>query len=260
MTGGAQLEIDLPLHFDLGPITLPTLYLVGGFGASGLTLEVSAALGVELGPIQASVDRVGALGTLSFPNGGGNLGPAELQSAIQAAERARAGHRRGSGRRRRIHLLRQRTRRQYAGVFGCRLVDVIQVNIIGLLDTIMPDGSSGFSFLLIITFGFPPIQLGFGFTLDTVGGIGGVNRTMSTDALHAGFMAHTLGNVICARRSDRQRAADHQRPSEFFPGRSWALPIWADRGSGMGYADADCAYARRDSGSSRSDPARDYSA
>ena len=70
------------------------------------------------------------------------------------------------------------------------------VTVIGVLDTILPDGSHGFSFLLIITFDFPPIQLGFGFTLNGVGGLGGVNRTMNTDALHAGFRAHTLNNVL----------------------------------------------------------------
>ena len=195
VTGGAQLEIDLPLHLDLGPITLPTLYLVGGFGTSGLTLEVSAALGVELGPIQASVDRVGAMGTLSFPNGGGNLGPADLQIQFKPPNglglAIDAGVVAGGG-----YIFFDNVKKQYAGVFALSILDVIQVDIIGLLDTIMPDGSNGFSFLLIITFSFPPIQLGFGFTLDTVGGIGGVNRTMCLDALHAGFMAHTLSDVI----------------------------------------------------------------
>lgn len=195
VTGGASLEIDLPLHLDLGPITLPTLYLVGGLGTNGLTLEVSAALGLTLGPIEASVDRVGALGTLSFPSGGGNLGPADLQVQFKPPNglglSIDAGVVTGGG-----YISFDNVKKEYAGVFQLSLVDVVQVNIIGLLDTIMPDGSTGFSFLLIITFGFPPIQLGFGFTLDTVGGIGGVNRTMSTDALHAGFMAHTLGEVI----------------------------------------------------------------
>jgi len=195
VTGGAQLEIDLPLHLTLGPITLPTLYLVGGVDNTGLTLEVSAALGVTLGPIQGSVDRVGAKGTLSFPNGGGNLGPADLQVKFKPPNglglAIDAGLAAGGG-----YISFDPDHGEYSGVFSLTLVDIVQVNIIGVLDTIMPDGSSGFSFILIITFGFPPIQLGFGFTLDTVGGLGGVNRTMSTDALHAGFLAHTLGTVI----------------------------------------------------------------
>ena len=193
--GGASLEIDLPLHLELGPITLPTLYLVAGLGTAGLTLEVSAALGLELGPIQASVDRVGAKGTLSFPSGGGNLGPANLKVDFKPPNglglAIDAGVVAGGG-----YIFFDNDKKQYAGVFALSIADVVQVNIIGLLDTIMPDGSTGFSFLLIITFTFPPIQLGFGFTLDTVGGIGGVNRTMCLEALHAGFMAHTLSDVL----------------------------------------------------------------
>ena len=57
ITGGAQLEIDLPLHLSLGPITLPTLYLVAGASDAGIPIEISAALGLTLGPIQAAVDR-----------------------------------------------------------------------------------------------------------------------------------------------------------------------------------------------------------
>ena len=65
-----------------------------------------------------------------------------------------------------------------------------------MLDTKLPDGSDGFSFLLIITFEFPPIQLGFGFTLNGVGGLGGINRTMVIDALQAGLRAHTLDDIL----------------------------------------------------------------
>src|SRR5262249_40153604 len=85
---------------------------------------------------------------------------------------------------------------QYAGVLDVSLAEKVQVKIIGVIDTVLPDGSRGFSFLLIITFDFPPIQLGFGFTLNGVGGLGGVNRTMNPDALHAGFRAHTLNSVL----------------------------------------------------------------
>lgn len=193
--GGAQLEIDLPLHLDLGPVTLPTLYLIGGVSDSGIPLEVSVALGVTLGPIQASVDRVGVKANLSFPSGGGNLGPADLQIAFKPPNGLGIdldmGLAAGGG-----YIAFDVSKGQYAGVLQVSLADVVQVTVIGVLNTIMPDGSSGFSFLLIITFNFPPIQLGFGFTLNGVGGLGGVNRTMSIDALQAGYRAHTLGSVL----------------------------------------------------------------
>ncbi|MGI8771688.1 MAG: DUF6603 domain-containing protein [Acidobacteriaceae bacterium] len=193
--GGAQLEIDLPLHLSLGPVTLPTLYLVSGISGGGIPIEISAALGLTLGPLEASVDRVGIKGLLSFPDHGGNLGPANLAISFKPPNglgiSIDAGVVAGGG-----YILFNPDKGQYAGVLDVSLAEIIQVKVIGVLDTILPDGSHGFSFLLIITFDLPPIQLGFGFTLNGVGGLGGVNRTMNQDALHTGFRAHTLNNVL----------------------------------------------------------------
>lgn len=195
VTGGAQLEIDLPLHLDLGPVTLPTLYVIAGVTNGDLTLELSAALGITLGPIAASVDRVGVLGTVSFPPHGGNLGfanfalgfkpPNGLGLSIDAGVIAGGGY-----------ISFDVSKGQYSGVISLTLLDTIGIIVITVLDTIMPDGSSGFALLFIITFTLPPIQLGFGFTLTGVGGIGGVNRSMNTSALQAGFMAHTLDSIM----------------------------------------------------------------
>jgi len=193
--GGAQLEIDLPLHLNLGPVSLQTLYLAAGIATDGIPLEVSLALGITLGPIQASVDRVGVAAKFSFPDSGGNLGPADLQIGFKPPSGVGLavdfGLAAGGG-----FLSFDAAKGQYAGVLQVSLVDMVQVAVIGVLDTVMPDGSSGFSLLLLITFNFPPIQLGFGFTLNGVGGLGGVNRTMSLDALRAGFRARTLNSVL----------------------------------------------------------------
>lgn len=195
ITGGAQLEIDLPLHLDLGPVTLPILYLIGGVANDAITLEVSVALGVTLGPFEISIDRVGMLGIVTFPQQGGNLGPANLQVGFKPPNglgiAVDAGLVTGGG-----YISFDPSKGQYAGILQLSLVDTIGVTVIGVLDTIMPDGSSGYSFVLVITFTLPPIQLGFGFTLNRVGGLGGVNRTMNTDALQAGFRAHTLGAIM----------------------------------------------------------------
>lgn len=195
ITGGAQLEIDLPLHLSLGPVTLPTLYLVAGADSNGIPIEISAALGLTLGPIQVAVDRVGLTGLFTFPDHGGNLGPVDLALKFKPPSglglAIDAGVVAGGG-----YIAFYPDKGQYAGVFDLSLAEIIQVKIIGVIDTILPDGTPGFSFLLIITFDFPPIQLGFGFTLNGVGGLGGVNRTMNTDALHAGFRAHTLNSIL----------------------------------------------------------------
>jgi hypothetical protein len=195
ITGGAQLEIDLPLHLSLGPVTFSTLYLVAGADSSGIPIEISAGLGLTLGPIQVAVDRVGVKAELTFPDHDGNLGPANLSIAFKPPNglgiAIDAGVVAGGG-----YILFNPDKGQYAGVLDVALAETIQVKIIGVIDTVLPDGSLGFSFLLIITFDFPPIQLGLGFTLNGVGGLGGVNRSMNTDALHAGFRAHTLDSVL----------------------------------------------------------------
>jgi Family of unknown function (DUF6603) len=195
VTGGAQLEIDLPLHLDLGPVDLETLYLVGGLANDAVTLEVSAGIGVTLGPIAASVDRVGLLGTLTFPAHGGNLGPANLALGFKPPNglglSIDAGVISGGG-----YISFDVSQGRYSGVISLSLLDTIGITVITVLETVLPDGSSGFSLLFIITFTLPPIQLGFGFTLTAVGGLGGVNRSMNTSALQAGFRAHTLDSIM----------------------------------------------------------------
>lgn len=192
---GGQLEINLPLHLELGPVSLRTLYLVGGVSGGAVTLEVAAALGLTLGPIAATVDRIGAKGALTFPPKNGNLGPADLQVLFKPPNglgiQIDAGPVVGGG-----YISFDPDKGQYAGVLDVSIIEIITVKIIAVLDTIMPDGSPGFSFLLIITFDLPPIQLSFGFTLNGVGGLGGVNRTMNIDALHTGFRAHALNSIM----------------------------------------------------------------
>ena len=195
VTGGAQLQIDLPLHLSLGPVTLPVLHLVAGAGDGGIPLEISAALGLTLGPLQVAVDRIGIAGLLSFPDHGGNLGAADLALAFKPPDglgiAIDAGVAAGGG-----YVLFDPSRGRYAGVLELVLAEVIQVKVVGVVDTSLPDGSPGWSFLLVITFDLPPVQLGFGFTLNGAGGLGAVNRTFDTAAVHAGFRAHTLDAIL----------------------------------------------------------------
>jgi hypothetical protein len=193
--GGAQLELDLPLHLELGPIKISTLYLVAGASPGGIPLELSVALGLSLGPFKIVVDRLGATGLFSFPASGGNLGPANLTTAFKPPNglgvSIDAGVVAGGG-----FISFFPDKGQYNGVFEVEIVEIIHVKVIAILDTVLPDGSKGFSFLLIVTFDMPPIQLSFGFTLNGVGGLFGVNRTMAVDQLHAGLRAHTLNSVL----------------------------------------------------------------
>ena len=57
-------------------------------------------------------------------------------------------------------------------------------------------GRAGYSLLALVDADFPPVQLGWGFTLNGVGGLLAVNRSASTDALHAALKANTLSSIL----------------------------------------------------------------
>ena len=63
----------------------------------------------------------------------------------------------------------------------------------------MIDGESSFLAIMGLEF-IPPIQLSFGFSLDRVGGIVGINRRADTEALRAAERTGTAGDVLFAIR------------------------------------------------------------
>ena len=192
--GSASVQLAIPVNLTLGPVTIPTVYLVAGFDGSQVPLELSAAIEGQLGPVSASVDRMGLQATLSFPSTGGNLGPAQLDVGFKPPSglgiAIDAGPITGGG-----YIYFDPPNGRYAGVLSLSLYS-IQVTAIGLLDTKLPNGESGYSFLVIISVEFTPIQLGFGFTLNGVGGLCGINRDFVTDALQAGLRAHSLDHIL----------------------------------------------------------------
>jgi hypothetical protein len=88
---------------------------------------------------------------------------------------------------------------QYVGVVQLAFAGV-QLSAIGLLSTRLPGGQRGFSLLVLISFTFPPVQLGFGFALTGVGGLIGVHRTVSTCRRCAAGWPKGRSTACCSRR------------------------------------------------------------
>ena len=106
---------------------------------------------------------------------------------------------------------------QYSGAMFLEfeMAEKISVKAIGLLTTRMPDGSKGYSLVVIIfAEGFTPIQLGLGFALTGIGGLLAINRTFDEEALRAGLKNHTLDSVMFPQGSDPQRPPDHQQSQQ----------------------------------------------
>lgn len=195
-SGSSALEIKLPTHISLGPIEIDGLTLTAGLNAGKIPISIGADLQAELGPLSASVENVGVTVTLSFPPGnGGNLGPLQFDMGFKPPNGVGlgidAGIVEGGG-----FLYLDPDKGEYAGVAELSIADVVTVKAIGLITTKMPDGSSGFSLLLILTTDFPPIQLGFGFTLNGVGGLLGLNRSVLLDVLRDGVRTGAVDDIM----------------------------------------------------------------
>jgi hypothetical protein len=191
------IEIALPIHKSLGPIELDTVYVALKIKDDGaLSLEASAALGASLGPLQVSVDRMGVLFNMSFASGSdAKYGPFDLGVAFKpptgAGLEIDAGIVTGGG-----FLSFDPDKGEYAGIAELSIADVVTIKAIGLVTTKMPDGTDGFSLLVIISAEFTPVQLGFGFTLNGVGGLLGLNRAVLLDVLRDGVRTGAINSIM----------------------------------------------------------------
>ncbi len=195
-TGSATIEISIPIHLSLGPIEIPKIYLIGGFANGAIPIEFSVDLAANLGPLQASVSRMGAKAAISFPDGGGNAGVAQIDVGFKPPTgvglSVDAGIVKGGG-----YLYLDFEKEEYAGALELVFSGFLTLKAIGLITTRMPDGSDGFSLLIIISAEFgTPFQLGFGFTLNAVGGLLGLNRTMELERIAAGVRTGAIESVM----------------------------------------------------------------
>jgi hypothetical protein len=194
--GSSAIEIAIPVHTSAGPVNIESLYLKLGIGADGsLRAELSSGFSLNLGPLKAAVDRIGLTVGTTFPNQGGNLGPANLAFAFKPPNgiglSLDVGIIKGGG-----FLSFDVDKGEYAGAMELDFIGIISLKAIAIINTKMPDGSNGFSLLIIITADFPPIQLGFGFTLNAVGGLLGLNRTVNIEALREGVRTNAIKSVL----------------------------------------------------------------
>ncbi|HYG57607.1 MAG TPA: DUF6603 domain-containing protein, partial [Symbiobacteriaceae bacterium] len=199
VSGNAGLEGTIPVHKTLfNTITIDTISvgLLAGTRTGGLTAYAGTSASLKLGPVVATIEKAGIEATITFRPGGGNLGPADLDLDFKPPSGVGiaidAGQVTGGG-----YLFLDRVNQQYAGVLQLELAGGISVKAIGLLTTKMPDGSKGFSLLVLVTAeGFTPIALGMGFSLTGVGGMVGLNRTAMVDVLRTGLRNRTLSSVL----------------------------------------------------------------
>jgi hypothetical protein len=196
-TGSSTLEIQLPAHISLGPIELSALTLRVGIDGNRFPIGLATDIKAELGPLKVTVEQIGAAVELSFPaDGRGDIGPLDIDFKFLPPRGAGlsldAGVVKGGG-----YVFFDPERGEYAGALELTFSETIGLKAIGIITTKMPDGSDGFSLLIIISVDFGTgLQLGYGFTLLAVGGLIGVNRTMKLDALMEGVRSGAIESIM----------------------------------------------------------------
>jgi hypothetical protein len=194
--GSSALEIQLAQHVSLGPVAVNNLALVLGIKGGAFPLTVTADFQASFGPLTAVIAGIGfRLTTTIKGDNKGNLGPIDIQPGFQPPKgvglELAAGGFTGGG-----FLLLDPDKGEYAGGLELMFLGAISVRAVGILSTRLPDGSKGFSLLIILVSEFPPIQLSYGFTLVGIGGLLGLNRTVLVDELQAGVRDGSLNSIL----------------------------------------------------------------
>lgn len=195
--GSGGLEISLPVHIDLTVLEINGITIAVKPDASGIPIELGANFKANLGPLVATVENIGLKSTFSFPSdNSGNLGPVNYAMSFKPPNgvglSVDVGVVKGGG-----YLFFDNDKGEYAGALELTFSEIVSLKAIGVINTKMPDGSPGFSLIIIITAEFGTgIQLGFGFTLLGVGGLLGLNRTMRLDALAEGVRTGSVEGIM----------------------------------------------------------------
>lgn len=197
IAGALGFAVTLPLDFTVGPLTIYSLSLSVSAGTSGVDAEVSTAAGFALGPFAASVEGIGlrvsaqkgARGSTSGALGAMDVSavfkpPTGLGFAIDGQVASGGGY---------LYLDAEVGR--YAGILDLAILGV-GITAIGIITTKLPDGSDGWSMFLSLSARFTGVQLGFGFTLNGVGGLIGINRGLDVDALSDGIRTGALDAIL----------------------------------------------------------------
>ena len=194
--GGGGLTISIPTHIQLGPIDIQQLVISATPAGRDVPIELSASIAAKLGPLAIVVERMGVSAKVSLPDGGGNLGPFDVTLGFKPPKgvglAVDAGAVKGGG-----YLYFDFDKEEYAGVLELSIANFLTLTAVGLVTTRMPDGSKGFSLLIIITAEFGTgLQLGYGFTLIGVGGLLGLNRTVRLQPLVDGVRTGAVNNIM----------------------------------------------------------------
>lgn len=203
---GGGIPIQIPIGKSIGPVRLQHVLLNLDRDTSGdspkTLIGAAVSFSAAIGPVTATVDRIGLNLAVDFPEDQsqanmhfGNLEVGFLPPAgiglVVDTEQVKGGG----------FLFHDEARHLYAGVMELSLSRIIALKAIGLLSTRMPDGSKGYSLLILVTAentnpSTSLLELPMGWRLMGVGGLLAIHRTVDEEAIRSGLKNHTLESVL----------------------------------------------------------------
>ena len=189
--GGTGLKVNLPVAASLfGVFTVQYVELELVL-AERVQLELRGGFSLKLGPFSAAVDKLGIAGDLTALTEGADVGNVvEFLPPKGIGLRLDAGVVKGGG-----YLFIDAERGEYAGALELTFVGVFSVKAICLLTTKRPDGTDGWSLLLLI-FGQFSVHIAFGIFLTGIGGLIGLHHRVEVQALTDGMKTGALDDIL----------------------------------------------------------------
>ena len=245
---GAGLELKNGKPLDLGAspagtgpvpgVTIDKLALSGNPLDGGLIVDAELSTVTNAGPFTGTLQQIGVHARLAarLSGPGAKVDDLSFRPPTRIAIAVDSERVSGGGLISR-DVATDTQKIEYSGIVELQIAEKIAVKAIGLLTTRLPDGSKGYSLLIIITVeGFQPIPLPLGFRLTGIGGLLALHRTFAEDALRSGLKNHALDSVMFPQGSHTQRAANPQQPEQALPDRHRPLSVRSDGADPMGHA------------------------
>ena len=208
-----SLSVRIPTTITLGPITISAIIV--GVGLDGDELEVSLRVDTEatIGPLRVAVADVGvalAMRSGSTREGFGfSLGldpPDRIAFSFEAGGTVSGGG----------FLDIDHDLGRYSGGAALEVI-AIGVSALTVIDTRLPGSAEGWALFASLGIDIPGIPIGFGFTLEGLGGLMALNRRIDDEALALGLRQGAVDAIMFPDDPVRDAAVLIPQIDAFFP-------------------------------------------
>lgn len=196
------LDLDYEHIFPINKTVLKifTLHLikfqVKSNRSNGIDITTLIDADLNLDPIFGTIRGGGLKAAITFPENGGNLGPADIQFSLVTPDsmgiQIKIPGIKGGG-----WLKKDKDEEEYAGLLHLEIQDKLKITAYGILNLRLPNGNAGFSIVGIASVEFTPaIDIAMGLKLGGIGVLFGLNRSMDITALQDSVRDNTLQHLM----------------------------------------------------------------